>query len=803
MGCLRCFTKVKSFHIKIVLLDKQELIQEIQEKTTGQDLMDNVFKYLNLMETAYFGLRYQDNKNQTHWLEPAKKVSHQIRGVAPITLYMGVKFYAADPCRLVEEITRYQFVLQIKADILQGRLPLNMDLSIELAALALQSELGDFDPSRHSPGYSSEFRFISNQTEQVEGDIEAVHRKMAGLRPSEAEMAYLEKVKWLEMYGVDLHPVIGEDNIEYFLGLTPSGIIALRNKAKVGNYFLPRITKIYFKGIYFMLRVRDKNNDEKTYGFETPSRSACKHLWKCCVEHHAFFRLVQVSPSGMFSLGSRFRYSGRTEKEVLQQASSIRRQPPQFTRRPSQRYSRRSNPEVSTYRGHAALQQQQYAQQGYPPPHLSSHSTVPQKVLYAPPHHQFSPIQQHNSTSLHQDTPLSRHQNISPQHQQLSQGNASGNGDVRSYVNSLPRISRNPKLQNRNLSAQSLQWLETKGLYGYQRERRNSVPDQSLLSQFGSQRQKPRKSTSVSSCHGQSDNESDASGVSWSSKSRHRQESGDNGSRRRGRRKRQGSYKLIEPEDQPQMVNHQQGMERPSRKSVYSPRGNQMVQEATVVRRSGYVNSGAETETETLFNSSSNLRKNRRRHRSRSRSPGDSRNRISNELIKHLEFQLVEPNMEMQKGEIPFTNVETNNARTYGNHYPRNRIHQATIVSPSTTTTTTRGEDKRVMNSTAEAFLMASSPSSNSWPTSAAAATGISGGGVASTNELKLNNKQHNERNNNNNNNGSSSWLHKPMPAGTPNSNLLYSKNSEGVIRSTSRSSPARIKIGDEMSTEL
>ena len=136
------------------------------------------------------------------------------------------------------------------------------------------------------------------------------HGRLVGLVPSQAENRYLEKVKWLDMYGVDLHPVIGEDNIEYFLGLTPSGIIVLKNRNKVyfsvpfylrsrmysqvGNYFWPRISKIYFKGKYFMLRVRDKNNDENTYGFETPSRQACKHLWKCCVEHHAFFRLVQV-----------------------------------------------------------------------------------------------------------------------------------------------------------------------------------------------------------------------------------------------------------------------------------------------------------------------------------------------------------------------------------------------------------------------------------------------------------------------------------------------------------------------------
>ena len=146
------------------------------------------------------------------------------------------------------------------------------------------------------------------------------HGRLVGLVPSQAENRYLEKVKWLDMYGVDLHPVIGEDNIEYFLGLTPSGIIVLKNRNKVmyifsvplylrsrlysqvGNYFWPRISKIYFKGKYFMLRVRDKNNDENTYGFETPSRQACKHLWKCCVEHHAFFRLVQVrhrcSPPG-------------------------------------------------------------------------------------------------------------------------------------------------------------------------------------------------------------------------------------------------------------------------------------------------------------------------------------------------------------------------------------------------------------------------------------------------------------------------------------------------------------------------
>ncbi|KAE8740487.1 hypothetical protein FOCC_FOCC013992 [Frankliniella occidentalis] len=327
-------------------------------------------------------------------------------GTLSCTLYFGVKFYAADPCKLLEEITRYQFYLQVKQDILQGRLPISFDLAAELGAFVVQckcnlvgprhkhmifvstvlivfsvlctAELGDYDPRRHSPGYVSELRFVSNQSVELESRIADLHKGLVGQLPADAELSYLDRVKWLDMYGVDLHPVLGEDNVEYFLGLTPSGIIVLRNKNKVGNYYWPRITKIYFKGRYFMLRVCDKNvspapnryaeissppslsfqtskfgsrfnysvlfqNEESTYGFETPSRTACKQLWKCCVEHHAFFRLVRVSPApnDIFRLSSRFRYSGRTEKQARGDVEAGRRAPPAFERSPSRRQQRR------------------------------------------------------------------------------------------------------------------------------------------------------------------------------------------------------------------------------------------------------------------------------------------------------------------------------------------------------------------------------------------------------------------------------------------------------------------------------
>lgn len=335
---VKCCLKNRTHHCKIVLLDEQEIFQEIRDTTLGDEVLKTVFRHLNLIETSYFGLRFIDNENQTHWLDTEKRVSKQLKGKQTFVLYLGIKFYAADPCKLLEETTRYQFFLQVRQDILQGRLPVPFELAAQLGAYMVQSELGDYDPRRHSPGYVSEFRFVSNQTYELEKRIEEIHKDLMGQQPSVAELNYLDKVKWLEMYGVDLHPVVGEDNTEYFLGLMPTGVIVLRNKNKVANYYWPRITKIYHKGKYFMLRVTDKSNEENTYGFETPSKSACKHLYKCSIEHSNFFRQANVAPNTPDLIGSSFNGRNKLNRDRLRN--------PQFVRTPSRRYQRRE-PEVT------------------------------------------------------------------------------------------------------------------------------------------------------------------------------------------------------------------------------------------------------------------------------------------------------------------------------------------------------------------------------------------------------------------------------------------------------------------------
>nr|XP_046225517.1 band 4.1-like protein 4A isoform X2 [Oncorhynchus gorbuscha] len=332
------------------------------KSTKGSVVLDFVFNHVNLAETDYFGLRYCDRSHQTYWLDPSKTLSEHkdlITTGPPYTLYFGVKFYAEDPCKLKEEITRYQFFLQVKQDVLQGRIPCPLDISAQLAALAIQSELGDYDPYKHVSGYVSEYRFVPDQKEELEDAIETIHKTVTGQVPSEAEANYLGTAKTLDMYGVDLHPVFGENQSEYFLGLTPIGVVVYKNKTQVGKYFWPRITKVHFKETQFELRVVGKDCTETSFFFEAPNKTACKHLWKCCVEHHTFFRMPENDSNTLTrklskfgSLGSKHRYSGKTAMQMGRDPSiSLPRPDLQVVRTRSKTYPKRPPPTTGLNNG--------------------------------------------------------------------------------------------------------------------------------------------------------------------------------------------------------------------------------------------------------------------------------------------------------------------------------------------------------------------------------------------------------------------------------------------------------------------
>nr|KAF6440425.1 erythrocyte membrane protein band 4.1 like 4A [Rousettus aegyptiacus] len=354
-----CFCAVpEEFYCEVLLLDESKLTlttqqQGIKKSTKGSVVLDHVFRHINLVEIDYFGLRYCDRSHQTYWLDPAKTLAEHkelINTGPPYTLYFGIKFYADDPCKLKEEITRYQFFLQVKQDVLQGRLPCPVSTAAQLGAYAIQAELGDYDPYKHTAGYVSEYRFVPDQKEELEEAIERIHKTLMGQAPSEAELNYLRTAKSLEMYGVDLHPVYGENKSEYFLGLTPVGVVVYKNKKQVGKYFWPRITKVHFKETQFELRVLGKDCNETSFFFEARSKTACKHLWKCSVEHHTFFRMPENESNSLSrklskfgSLSYKHRYSGRTALQMNRDLSIQLPRPDQnVTRSRSKTYPKRT-----------------------------------------------------------------------------------------------------------------------------------------------------------------------------------------------------------------------------------------------------------------------------------------------------------------------------------------------------------------------------------------------------------------------------------------------------------------------------
>uniref|UniRef100_A0A803T549 Erythrocyte membrane protein band 4.1 like 3 n=1 Tax=Anolis carolinensis TaxID=28377 RepID=A0A803T549_ANOCA len=339
---LRIAKKPKSMQCKVILLDGSEYGCEVEKRSKGQVLFDKVCEHLNLLEKDYFGLTYRDMENQKNWLDPSKEIKKQIRSGA-WHFSFNVKFYPPDPAQLSEDITRYYLCLQLRDDIVSGRLPCSFVTLALLGSYTVQSELGDYDPDEYGSDYVSEFRFAPNHTKELEDKVIELHKSHRGMTPAEAEMHFLENAKKLSMYGVDLHHAKDSEGVEIMLGVCASGLLIYRDRLRINRFAWPKVLKISYKRNNFYIKIRPGEFEqfESTIGFKLPNHRAAKRLWKVCVEHHTFFRLLhpEAPPKKFLTLGSKFRYSGRTQAQTRRASALIDRPAPYFERSSSKRYT--------------------------------------------------------------------------------------------------------------------------------------------------------------------------------------------------------------------------------------------------------------------------------------------------------------------------------------------------------------------------------------------------------------------------------------------------------------------------------
>uniref|UniRef100_A0A8B9L3T7 Protein 4.1 n=1 Tax=Astyanax mexicanus TaxID=7994 RepID=A0A8B9L3T7_ASTMX len=335
----------KIMQCKVTLLDDTLFECELDKHAKGQELFAKVCDHLNLLEKDYYGLAIWETPAVKTWLDFTKEIRRQVQGTT-YEFTFNVKFYPPDPAQLSEDITRYYLCLQLRKDILSGRLPCSFVTLALLGSYALQSELGEYDPEVHGTEYAKDLKLIPNQTKELEDKVMELHRTYRSMSPAQADMMFLENAKKLSMYGVDLHHAKDLDGVDIMLGVCSSGLMVYKDKLRINRFPWPKVLKVSYKRSSFFIKIRPSELEhyESAIGFKLPNYKASKKLWKVCVEHHTFFRLTSTeaatTPRKFLALGSKFRYSGRTQAQTRQASSMIDRPAPHFQRSASKRASR-------------------------------------------------------------------------------------------------------------------------------------------------------------------------------------------------------------------------------------------------------------------------------------------------------------------------------------------------------------------------------------------------------------------------------------------------------------------------------
>uniref|UniRef100_A0A9J7YUA3 FERM, ARHGEF and pleckstrin domain-containing protein 1 n=1 Tax=Cyprinus carpio carpio TaxID=630221 RepID=A0A9J7YUA3_CYPCA len=308
--------------IRVLLLDDSEEIFDISHRASGRVLFETVCSHLNLIEGDYFGLEFQSRHRKMVSLYKCNPCMRVCPGPKHTVLRFVVKFFPPDHTVLLEELTRYLFALQVRQDLASGRLTCSDPSAALLVSHIIQSEIGDFEETRCRQ-HLLNTNYIPDQMALMDTIME-FHHKHTGQSPAESDYRLLEVASRLEMYGIRLHPAKDREGTKLSLAVAHGGVLVFQGHNRINDFNWSKIRKLSFKRRRFLVKLRadpSQNVNQDTLEFLMASRDCCKMFWKICVEYHAFFRLFEEprpKPKPvLFSRGSSFRFSGRTQKQVI------------------------------------------------------------------------------------------------------------------------------------------------------------------------------------------------------------------------------------------------------------------------------------------------------------------------------------------------------------------------------------------------------------------------------------------------------------------------------------------------------
>uniref|UniRef100_A0AAZ3RJV1 Tyrosine-protein phosphatase non-receptor type 13 n=1 Tax=Oncorhynchus tshawytscha TaxID=74940 RepID=A0AAZ3RJV1_ONCTS len=293
--------------VGVVLLTGQKLELSCDIKAVCKDVLDMVVAHIGLVEHHLFGLACLTD-NEFFFIDPDAKLSK----VAPegwkeepkkkkpdiqFNLFLRIKFFLDDVNLIQHTMTKHQYYLQLRKDILEERVCCDMENAMLLASLALQAEFGDYQAELHGKTYFRMEHYMSASVldnidqSSIKEELLKLHSTYYGATEAETEFEFLKASQRLTEYGVHFHRVLPEKRSQtgIMLGVFSKGVLIFEvlngNRTPVLRFPWRETKKISFTKKKICLQ---NTSDGIKHLFQTDSNKTCQYLLCLCSAQHKF-----------------------------------------------------------------------------------------------------------------------------------------------------------------------------------------------------------------------------------------------------------------------------------------------------------------------------------------------------------------------------------------------------------------------------------------------------------------------------------------------------------------------------------